>query len=110
MTGDALYEAALKLIDRHHYEIFYIIPRRGKGPHIEFMKRDCRLQALVPLTDVSHGKIRGEALKWEGRFREAKEAVMRGKLYIPSWWEVEDRIAFAQDLRREGWRPFAHYR
>jgi len=73
------------------------------------MKRDCRLQALVPLTDTSHARIRNDPLMGEGRFRQAKEAVLRGELYIPSWWRVEYRIAFAQYLKKEGWRPFSYY-
>ena len=104
LTGNELYKAALLLIDRHHYQILQIV--WGK---ITFMKRDCRLQALMPLTDASHGKIRGNPREWERKFREAKEAVLKGKLYIPPWWDVKDRIAFAQYLRKEGWRPFSYY-
>lgn len=106
LTGNELYEAALLLIDRHHYQILQM--RLGRSPL--FMKRDCRLQALVPLTDISHAEIRKDAQVWEQRFIEAKQAVLRGELYIPSWWDVKDRIAYAQYLRKDaGWKPFSYY-
>ncbi|MFX1328804.1 MAG: hypothetical protein ACFE91_11810 [Promethearchaeota archaeon] len=53
LTGDALYEEALKEIERHYLTILWI-----RGNHIEFMKRDCSLPALVPLSKSSHAAIR----------------------------------------------------
>ena len=42
---------------------------------------------------------------WELRFTEAKRAIEEGRLYIPSWWDIEDQIGFAKYLRKQGWKP-----
>ncbi|MFX0037653.1 MAG: hypothetical protein ACFE9I_18690 [Candidatus Hermodarchaeota archaeon] len=98
LTGDALYEAALKEIDRHHFTILWI-----RGNHIEFMKRDCSLPALVPLSKSSHAAIRGAPRVWEQNFKEANEAVFNGKPYIPHWWRSKYQKDFENYLRGEGW-------
>lgn len=98
LTGDALYEEALKEIQRHHYKILWI-----KGSHIEFMKRDCGLEALVPLSKSSHAAIRGAPRKWELNFRRANEAIFNGKTFIPSWWDLIYQRKYSNYLRKNGW-------
>ncbi len=76
---------------------------RIKGNHIEFMKRDCSLPALVPLSGSSHAAIRGAPRKWELNFKRANEAVFNGKAFIPDWWLPQYQKEFENYLRKQGW-------
>ena len=42
---------------------------------------------------------------WEQRLAEAKQAIMEGKLFIPSWWKLEYKVEFAKYLKEKGWKP-----
>ena len=70
--------------------------------HIEFIKFDCRLQALVPLSDSSHAAIRGKPKYWEANFEKAMNKWLNGEWYIPEWWGVKSKREFRDHLIRLG--------
>ncbi|MFX1480562.1 MAG: hypothetical protein ACFFCI_20930, partial [Promethearchaeota archaeon] len=93
------FEAGTEVI-RHHYRILFI----GDGG-IEYIKFDCRLQALVPLTRSSHAKMQSltNAKEYESNFMTAMEKWLNGEWYVPTWWKDPNDIkAFEQHLLRLG--------
>lgn len=96
MTGDP-FKIGDK-INRHHYKILFI-----SGSNIEFIKFDCRISALVPLTDSSHAAIRNDPLIWEERFERAKLAMSKGLPFIPDWWSLQNQRDFRSYLRSIGY-------
>ncbi|MFW9878834.1 MAG: hypothetical protein ACFFG0_37620 [Candidatus Thorarchaeota archaeon] len=100
-TGDPFKEDSngniVEKVNRHHYEILFI-----SGRHIEFIKFDCSLQALVPLTDSSHMGIRGNPRRWSKYFKEVMEAIINGEPIIPSWWNIGNKRDYKKYLRSLG--------
>lgn len=99
---DALTGELLKLVDsrRHHYRILYKL-----GSRIGYIKFDCRLQALVPLSVASHGAMNdaSNAKKYEEYFKEIMENLMKGEWAIPYWWQnLADIKEFEKNLLRLG--------
>jgi len=96
----------LSTVVRHHYTIIY-----WDGNKVGYIKYDCRLVALVPLSQSSHLKMltsSAEAIReYEANFKGVMESLMKGVWAVPEWWRklpggVDNIKSFEDNLIRLG--------
>ncbi|TKJ18246.1 MAG: hypothetical protein CEE43_18470 [Promethearchaeota archaeon Loki_b32] len=95
----------LSTVVRHHYTIIY-----WDGNKVGYIKYDCRLVALVPLSQSSHLMMLTSSAKaireYEANFKRVMENLMNGIWDVPTWWKRENPKAlksFEENLLRLGY-------
>ena len=88
---------------RHHYTVLY-----WDGSKVGYIKYDCRLVALVPLSRSSHLIMTTSSAKaikeYEANFKRVMENLMKGVWDVPDWWtNLDYKKSFEKNLLRLGY-------